>query len=116
MLAELVVPRRTLPNDIEPGVTDICARAPVPVSKIVFVPAASPAVTVIDADLEPVPVGLNETDIEQLPPVGTDKPQSFVTTNWPGFAPDLAIERIGNATVPTLLRAIVLDGDARLSA
>ena len=76
VLAALVTPRSTLPNDSASGAIENVAITPVPDNDTVFVPAPLPAFTDNFADFNPTLVGLNVTVIVHVRPAGTDEPQS----------------------------------------
>jgi hypothetical protein len=80
-LAALDVPTAWLPNESDVGVTDMTDLTPVPDNATCRVPAPLAATTVNNAVFDPVPVGLNLTEIVQAPPAGTGEEQLWLWEN-----------------------------------
>ena len=89
---------------------ELNARTYIPVPDNLTVCGLPPplSVTLTDALLAPVAVGLRLTEIVQLAPAPIPVPQVFVVGKSPGFVPVTLIEVIESDVVPLFVRVTVL--------
>src|ERR1017187_10394036 len=102
--AALVVPTFWLVKVKLPEVSDTTGTpTPVPERVTVWGDPAALSVMVTDAPRLPAAVGVNVTEMLQLPPAGTLAPQVLVCAKLPGFGPVSAMLVIVRAAEPGLL-------------
>src|SRR5436305_1945247 len=106
--AALVVPTFWLANVRLDGESDACATAvPVPLNPAVCGDPVALSVMLTAALRTPAAVGVNVTEIVQLPPAATLDPQVLVWAKSPLFVPVIAMLVMLRVAVPGLLNVIV---------
>ena len=82
------------------------AAVPVPLSVIACGLPGPLSVMLTDAVLDPVPVGLNVTEIVQLAPAATAAPQVFACAKSPEFVPVIVILVTDKAALLRFVRTL----------